>query len=481
MLGCIGRVLSKNLFRFALTGAAQMFWFIVRRLKGTFRPLLESAYRFKDRVLLALLAITGRSTVKEVLNLDAMKSGKVVIFATFPAEQLAPNHIRLLKKLEARGYSIVVVSNHPRASVVLAPALNEAWTFVFRRPYGRDFGCYKDASLLIYQRLEQLSIPIERVILLNDSVMTFANSEDGIVAHLDDAGKAFAGVTENYEFSHHIGSFMVAISGAAFTSKRVRKFWKKYRPLSTREYSIGRGEFGLTKALKRSGFVPHVLFTVSRMKQYLEGQSFETLDKISRSMEAHFLKQADPVMDRINRQLNQFIGAERESQSANEITIAPQKKSRFRKTSPALTPSSGSPGIQGEQAGLESGDDFDHRTLRLVRYRERFLGIQENAQSAAITERAKSEIAGNLAAFVFKGSQVHHGAAILLFMGAGLIKKDVVFRQIVEPYNLEHLLSEAGACSSAEEAGEVMHEILAKGHPYSLKGFDRLLYYWGFI
>lgn len=83
--------------------------------------------------------------------------------------------------------------------------------------------------------------------------------------------------------------------------------------------------------------------------------------------------------------------------------------------------------------------------------------------------------------FIFRQSQVHAGTAVILFLGGFLMKKDIVFRQIVSPHALPSLLLESGVAVSQEDAFEIHREVSAKGHPYSLTKGKRLLYALGFI
>jgi hypothetical protein len=82
--------------------------------------------------------------------------------------------------------------------------------------------------------------------------------------------------------------------------------------------------------------------------------------------------------------------------------------------------------------------------------------------------------------YIFRGSHIHHGAAPLLFLGAGVLKKDVVLRRIIEPFNVEKLLLDSRACAS-HEVEEILLEIVARGHPKSFRGRRALMLRWDFV
>lgn len=462
-------------------------WPIINRFRWLLIPTLEKWFRFVDGAKLIGGRLVGQKTVKETIRSNAIYRGKkFLIFATYPTEELLANHIRLLKKFENRGYTIIVVSNSSGAKKVLTPLLDQPWIFVFRRPFGRDFGCYKDCALMLYEHHNKGGA-IERVILLNDSVVTFEPGEDKIVDHLDNPNIHYAGITENYEFNYHVGSFMVAMSGEAFMSKRVTKFWKNYRPISTRRYSIHKGEMGLTRALKRSGYVPRVLYTLSDFKCYLESIGLLELEQIYHFMEPKFHNQYGPFVSRLDKALDAFIRDDRNAEmegcmGRTLITAWPKLKKIQKPLESQVMPLYLYLQSQLPDMGKHA-KDFDDRKLYLLRYRDRLFNWKEESQKDLLIKRAKEEIIDSMLTFVFKGSQIHSASALLLYMGAGILKKDVVYRGHVEPYNLGLMLSQSGASASSSEIFDVSKEVLAKGHPYSFQNnlIKRMLYEWGFI
>jgi hypothetical protein len=70
----------------------------------------------------------------------------------------------------------------------------------------------------------------------------------------------FIGVSEIFEHHYHVASFLTSFGPAVLQSPAFRRFWARYRPLSSRRWAILRGEGALTATLTAAGFQPHVLY-----------------------------------------------------------------------------------------------------------------------------------------------------------------------------------------------------------------------------
>lgn len=276
-------------------------------------PLLERWFRLRDRFSLAGLALTGRSTVKEVINREALDRNRAIIFVTYPSEKLAHCHARILKVFEKRGYSVLISTNHPAPERILAGHLSERWCFLIRRPFGRDFGCYKDASLLLYDVERERGKRFERVVYLNDSVLTFSKTEDAIVNYLDNSDLHCAGLTENYDRGYHLSSYALAMSSEVFHHKRVEKYWRTFRPLSTRRHAIGKGELGLSRTLKRAGYQLRAQWSLGDIKDRLLALDFQTVHMIANAMEPDFRGKHPSLVLIYDRYISEMRGPEEKS------------------------------------------------------------------------------------------------------------------------------------------------------------------------
>lgn len=455
-----------------------MFWRIMILLKPVFVPILERYFRLRDLAKLAWLRINGKGTVREIRGAENVTTDKVAIFAAFPPDKLARLHIRMLRRLRKAGYSIVFVSNHGNPDYVFAECLGEDWTFIFRRPFGRDFGAYKDATLFLHRLGSERGTRFRKVVYFNDSIVTVEADEPAIIAHLDNPEHQFAGVTENYHKGLHVGSFIMSVGEDAFYHPRMIRYWRQFRSLSTRRYAIGRGELGFSRAMRRAGFVPSVSWTLARMKQTLLAMPMADLMEVAESMEPHFRRQIQSPFNVVDDRIVSFLGAANLGMQAQ--SVLQQILGRTRKQAKVTLPSMDN-GLMTAALiqSAQSNADPDSRALRFVRFRNRFIGMPEDQQIEVAGEMARSDLVDAMLAYIFRGSQIHHGAAVLLRLGAGILKKDVVLRRIIEPFDVDFVLRRSIGADNPD-LEEISREILQKGHPYSFTGWTKLMNEWDF-
>lgn len=375
---------------------------------------LHAALALWDVARLKAMSLQGKSPELYWRNRDLLRGSKFVVFATYPDGELAPCHARLLKIFERRGYTVVIASNLETAAQQIDNSIGKQRPQLYRRPFGRDFGCYRDVCLAIYDVQEQHSIQVERVVLLNDSFLSFQRAEEQIVDHLDSGNDQFCGLTENFEVGYHVGSFALAMGCKAFNHPNVRRFWTCYSPVSTRRHSIVKGEMGLTSMLRDAGFLPKILCDLTQLKRYL-----------------------------MNLELRQL---------QDHVSLLPPA---FERMSGAL--------LDEVIAWL----DFPNSTAE--------------ASRQARGEALKSALVHNILSFVFSASPVHLGAAVIAAGATPILKKDVVWRLAVHPWDVVDILAMADPDSSEEERAMLYRLIMAKGHPYTLPLGRRLLFYWAMI
>src|SRR5262249_20952941 len=112
---------------------------------------------------------------------------------------------------------------------------------------------------------------IDRLMLVNDSLFFLERGLSKLIADLD-GPQEFIGVTEVFEDHYHVQSFMLSLGPSVVRSTSFRKFWRRYRPISTRRWSIHKGEVRLTRRLTKAGFRPHVLFQAAQLIPYLRSR-----------------------------------------------------------------------------------------------------------------------------------------------------------------------------------------------------------------
>lgn len=445
-----------------------MFWKIIRPLKPVFRPLLERYFRSIDRIKLAMLKLQGLSTVAKVINGELTLGPKVLIYATYPTNRVLPLHIELLEKFSNNGYSIIIASNSKKLERVFSSYLSKPWIYLIRRPFGRDFGCYRDAAMHVYSAIDRGEVELDRLIFLNDSIVITRSSIGQVFDFFEKSENDFLGLTENYNFAHHVGSFAMCVTGTALQHPLVRRYWQGFTPLSTRKYCIEKGEFGFSRIMKRAGYFPSVLWTLAHMKRMLEQAKIEDLWDICASMEKGYRDRAPSAIGLTDSKLMRFSYLTSEPRKQN---AKPGRKEKHqRKYMP-----------DGERwSNADDALEARGEPVWLFELREKVLGISDEKQRQIALRETKSELVNGLVAYAFRGSQVHHAAPLLFYTGAGIVKKDLIYRRIIDPFDMARLLINSRICDE-DEAVAIEKEILEKGHPYSLRGKMRLLYEWDFI
>ena len=405
---------------------------IMRHTRIVLVPVIEAWLRVVEVTKLALLALRRQTTIVDVVNPQFVKGSRVTIFATHPQGTPSYLHERLLAKFAERGHAIIVVSHHPRASDLLGPLCAGRWTLMRRRPFGRDIGGYRDALAFAERAADATGTPLERVVFLNDSVFTFGDGEDRIVEHLDRDDLPFAGITENHSVHHHVGSFMLGVSGEAIRSRSVARFWRRYRPISTRRWAIHHGEVGITRALIRAGHHPNVLYDVTAMRKYLARIDIAQVAAIARLMSSELRSPLLMLDDAI--------------------------------TCLIATPAAPNGAVRESDAR--------------VTQRERHYGLDAGRQIDVLRGEVDHQVASALLSYVFAGSQIHRAAPLLLALGAGIVKRDLVWRATTQPHDvLELLLLGRGESADREE---IALRLRQRGHPHSLGVWARLLHEWHF-
>lgn len=433
-------------------------------------PIVEYKLQIIDRVKLLVNRIINKSTIKEMVNSEIFND-KILVFATYPGDSLHKSHLLTLEIFEKSGYKVLIVSNDKNIKTKLADRISSNWGLISRYPFGRDFGCYKDATIHILNQAAKNNVKIKRVVYLNDSIYMINNIQSTI-QHLTNEKYNFSGLTENYEFDYHVGSFAIGISGDVFYSKNVVKFWRKYNPISTRRYSIHKGEMGLSKAIKKAGYSPSVLYKLSDYKSFLDSLDLSTINHLYSLQGPGFNRKVDEFIKILNNEISIFIGDE----SNNSGNIKSNKSFfKYKTKSEKIT--------NLDDKIKSSATDFDHEKLCMVRYRERFLNINEDMQSKIITANLKQILTKRVIDYIFNGSQIHLASIILLYMGAGILKKDVIYREIIYPETLTYILRDSKALINSNDIYDVETEILSKGHPLSFRknAWKRLMFEWGFI
>ena len=374
----------------------------------------EAALRTKDVVRLALAYATG--TRRKIIRVAPAAGDRYALVASFGRRKLPASLERVIPALKARGLNVVLCHNGPLDAEALERLRPHLHAVIKRPNLGRDFGAYCDGV----RYLQRLKAPPKRVLFVNDSVFFLPQGLDKLIADLDDDRHAYIGLTENYQYHYHVGSFLWSINDTVFTSRAFRAFWNQYFPFSTRRYSIDCGEVRVTRYLmKKGGFVPHILYSMHEAGERLLNWSIDDVKENFHLLPLHA------------RHLAFQFGFE-------QVFVDPLQ-------------------VRG---GGPRNDGALSRDLTASR------------------EIYAADYVRELVKFIEAGNQAHLGCGIFAkYLGMPAIKKDVVYRDNYHATDVITMMQDLGY----PDLDEVALEIRRRGYPVIQGMLRRLLYVRGVI
>ena len=395
-----------------------------RRIEAhTIIPLIEGVmriwYHLDPRVY-----FQGRR-IKAVTqgNLDR-KSSNFAILALYMNGPLPDFTANVIAAIDASPLNLVVVSNTTLVPYLRAQLLQNCWLLIERANLGRDFGAYKDGISILLQSQKD----VDRVILLNDSLFFFQKGLTKLISDLC-GPQEFIGVTEVLEFHYHVQSFMLSFGQHAIRTRQFRKFWRTYRPISTRRWSIHKGEIKLTRRLTKAGFRPHVLFQAAQLIAHLRPRAMREVLEAARLL---------PSRERLQlyREFDRIVGNENISLAEFEAI---------------------SQGIRGISPGGGS----------------RAGALAAIGSQLETMDRWSFEIFANkLVAIIARRNQAHVGGFLFAkYLGLPVIKRDIFYRQIYSLEEIYRILTDF----NEPLRDEVMSDLRRGGTAQHLKGLRRIL------
>ncbi|MBN9049908.1 MAG: hypothetical protein J0H78_10635 [Rhizobiales bacterium] len=385
--------------------------------------LMRLWYRLDPRVYSERLRV--RSVTAGKADKKSQKYAVLVIYTNSPLASFTANMINAIGRSDI---NLVVVANGPITPLLRAQLLDACYVLIERSNVGRDFGAYKDAANILMRSEKD----VDRLILMNDSMFFFERGLGKLIADLDGEDE-FIGLTEVFEYHYHVQSFLLSFGFHAVRSRAFRKFWKSYKPIGTRRWSIHKGEVSLTRHMTKAGFRPHILFQAAQLIPHLRPRPVRDVLESVRLLPSY----CRPLL---YREFDTFIGAE--GFSATDFEAISQG---VRPIGPSNRPA-GLPGIHGQ---LETMDRWNF------------------------------EIFGNrLISLIAKRNQVHVGGFLFMkYLGLPAIKRDIFYRSVYSLEEVYRILSDF----NEPLRDEVMADLRRAGTSMHFKGLRRILHSHGSI
>lgn len=223
----------------------ELIWRTIQRLN----PLLYSR-----RARIRLVTDGGRTEPGD----------KFAIFVIYCSGEIPGFTRSLIEALGRHAYNLAIVSNAPLPETSRTYLLERCRWLIERKNVGRDFGGYKDGIEFVLEHAPSA----RRLIVANDSVAYLEDGLDELIARLDSETQ-FTGVSEVFENYYHVASFLIAFGDRVIRSEAFASFWRNYRPISTRQWAIEKGEGALSAVLIAAGFAPIVLYRAQDLRPHL--------------------------------------------------------------------------------------------------------------------------------------------------------------------------------------------------------------------
>jgi hypothetical protein len=183
-------------------------------------------------------------TVLQVEEGDArFDGGRHAVFVLWQPERTPWYVLNALRALAAIRANVLIVANHPLDKQRLAELRPLCARILIRDNTGLDMGAYKDAIAHLAGET------IDRLLLLNDSIYYFESGLVGLFERLLASRADLCASHENVQFTPHLQSFCLSVSGRLARSDAFQRFWSRYVPAGSRRWAIHKGEIGLSSAL----------------------------------------------------------------------------------------------------------------------------------------------------------------------------------------------------------------------------------------
>ncbi len=369
---------------------------------------------------------------------QAKKGDRFVLFVLYARSSVPAFIETVLRSIGRSRLNLVISTNAHITDALREELLEKCHLLIERADLGRDFGGYKDGISIIEKRY---GTP-ERLILLNDSLFFFEKGLDQLIADLDGEEEVI-GITEDFHQYYHIQSFALSFGPTVLRHKRVRRYWRQYRPISTRLWAVNHGERRLTLCLMRAGFRPKILYHAARLVPHLRTRRLLDL------MEAvYFLPQA--TRGRLYRELDEL----RDSQTLPALAALDTVSRSVRRLSKA--------------GGDELAALRESNMSQVLRVTYQIASVHRTREEWAVETFGE-----RIGVLIANHNQVHMaGFLFMKYLGLPVMKRDLFFREVYALEEIDNILTMLGEPMK----DEVMSELRQKGAAFLLRGIRRILY-----
>jgi hypothetical protein len=402
--------------------------FIIYPIEG----VLRAWYHLNPRVYSERLRIR-RITEGRIKQ----KSDRYVLFVVYAKRSIPVFIETMLRAIGRSRLNLVISTNALITEEQRDLLLDHCNILIERADLGRDFGGYRDGIRILQRRCNN----IERLILLNDSLFYFENGLDALVRGLDGEHDVI-GMTEVFEHHYHIGSYAISVSRAVLQNPRFQRYWKKYRPIPTRRWSIHKGEVGLTRMLMEAGFKPHILYHGAQLTSYMRSSNLHEL-----MTAIHFLP--NDFRNRLFEHLDQLRVAQTGWKLLAIDTLSKSIRTLQRLDNPQMT------------------------NLRLANTAKLLSISQLTTTTHSERERiARDNFVDRIISTITTRNQIHVGGFLFVkYLSMPAFKRDIFYREVYGFADIDEILANI----KEPMRPEIMADLRQKGSQSHFKGLAKIL------
>lgn len=376
-----------------------------------------------------------RLRIKEVTEGNVeKKSDRYVIFVLYARASLPSFTINMIEAIDRTDLNLIIVVNSETDAITKARLTDVCHLYIERSNLGRDFGAHRDAFSILQRRVAK----IDRLILLNDSLFFFRRGLSDFLSQLN-GNQDFIGVTEVFQFHYHVQSYALSFGSRVVNNRRFRKFWKKYRPISSRRWSIHRGEVTLTRRLIKAGFRPYILFQAAELRLRLGALPIREILEATHLLPTFFRA-------KLYQEVCTILAGSEDEEALSAIEVI-------------------SEGIKSVNA--MGPDDVEHGALGTI-----------SGQAKAMERWSYEILASKIVSIISQTNQMHVGGFFFMkYMGLPVIKRDIFYRDVYTLEDVYRILTEFGE----PLRDEALADLRRSGTAMYLNPFMKMLFRHGSI
>lgn len=256
-------------------------WKVKREIKRVGAQARRLQLRLTSGVVKTAHDMTKHKRITFVAGEQPLRDD-VAVFLVYQPKGLLASTFVTLKHLNANGYSVQLVVNHPLNEAQLASLRPFVTEIMIRPNIGYDFGGYRDAILYLLDERP----PKGQLLVLNDSIWFPIWPDCNLLARFRAAPEDVFGLILSDDPRDkkptHIQSYMFRFSRNALRMSTFRAFWKRLAVSGDRFLTIHRCEIPMTRKMSDMGLSCGALYRTTDLSEQLRFVDDELLKSVVR-------------------------------------------------------------------------------------------------------------------------------------------------------------------------------------------------------